>query len=161
MSSGFRYILIVLVAAAAVFAGLSLWPSAQGARQSGPAQAAAPGLASAPPPLPPSAPPIGATINTPHRSQPSWTFLSERDEPREERDWLYAQVSVVLRIKPGGPGHPATSLTRAPLTILKGTRLWPLRKDGEWVMVRSPSGLLGYVHNSEIDTHYPVCKRRY
>jgi hypothetical protein len=47
------------------------------------------------------------------------------------------------------------------MTILRGTRLWPLRTEGDWVMVRAPSGLLGYVHSNEVDKHRPFFERKY
>jgi multidrug resistance efflux pump len=50
MSSGFRYIFMVLVIAAAVFAGLSLWPALLDALSNGKAQAA-PGVPAVAPPL--------------------------------------------------------------------------------------------------------------
>jgi hypothetical protein len=161
MSSGFRYILVVLVAATALFAGLSLWPSVRDALNGSPSQAAP---ASQPAPSPPSSPaaPTRATVGSSHRVRVPLTLLSERDErPADDRQWLYAQIPVTLRIKPGGRGHPAPSLTHAPLVILQGTRLWPVQQEGEWVMVRSPGGLLGYVLDSEVGTRIPYCKRKY
>ncbi|MGD8863825.1 MAG: hypothetical protein PVI30_27675 [Myxococcales bacterium] len=163
MSSGFRYLLIALVTITALFAGISLWPALKAGWRGSPAQTTPAPAQPAPSAAP--APSGGSAANRvsrhAQRSLPTWTAAAKQEEPAARRNWLYAQVSVVLRTTPDGIGFRAPSLCQAPLTIVKGTRLWPVRTEGDWVMVRSPSGLLGYVHTSEIDSHLPYFKRKY
>lgn len=157
---GFRYILAGLLAIALVFAGLSLWPYAAGMLGASSSQAAPTAAAAAAPlALPPAVSP--PALPPPAAGQPTFVFAEEREQPPEQRSWLYTQRSAILRVEPGGTGHRAPTVSTAPVTILIGTRLWPLRTEAEWVMVRSPSGLLGWVHTSEVDTSIPYFKRRY
>jgi len=156
--------LIALVTVTALFAGISLWPALKAGWSGSPAQTT-PATAQ---PAPTSAPApggggsaAGRVSRHAQRSLPTWTAAANQEESAARRTWLYAQASVILRTTPGGVGFRAPSISQAPLTIVKGTRLWPVRTEGDWVMVRSPSGLLGYVHTSEIDSHLPYFKRKY
>ena len=162
MTGGFRYLFTFLVIIAVVFAGFSLWPVLIDTLTGGSTQSALATSATVPPSTAvASLPPIGATLATPSRA-PSYTFQEERETPPTERkSWLYAQRAVILRIEPGGIGHRPPTVSHAQLTILKGTRMWPVRTEADWIMVRSPSGLLGYVHTGEVDTSIPYCKRKY
>ena len=77
------------------------------------------------------------------------------------RLWLYTKKSAILRIEPDGIGHRAKSASHAPLTIARGTRLWPIQTEGEWVLLRSPGGTLGWMHSSEVDARCPYIRHKY
>ncbi|MCH7471777.1 hypothetical protein IIA79_02365 [bacterium] len=69
--------------------------------------------------------------------------------------WQFAQRATVMHFEPGRNPIIPPCLNRAPLTILAGTRLWPVKTEGEWVMVRSPSRMLGWVLNGDIGPRRP------
>ncbi|MBN2082589.1 hypothetical protein JW859_10350 [bacterium] len=91
---------------------------------------------------------------------PPVTYAAQQHkEEKPQTDWIYTQHSAILRITPGGNSYRAASVSSAPLTILVGTRLYAQRTEGEWVMVKSPSGLLGWLHESEVGTNIPYYDR--
>ena len=71
-------------------------------------------------------------------------------EAAQEKTWVYAKRDVELLVEPEGVAHTPTSLNHAPLTILAGTRLWPVQIEGDWVLVSSPSYTLGWVKSEDI-----------
>ena len=159
MVGGFRFLVSGLLAAVAVFALISWWPWLSGAVHPASSSGAplAPGggaLAAVPSVVPPP-------LASPPKPPPSYTFAEERDRPPEQRVWLYTQQAAVLRVTPGGIGHRAPTISTAPLLILTGTRMWPVKTEGEWVLVRAPSGLLGWMTGQELGSRPPYETRDY
>jgi hypothetical protein len=154
MTGGFRYLVMGLVSVVAIFAGLSLWPVLEDTLNSPAPQAAAQPHQPAAVPLAP--PPVASQ---PPSAKPSYTFHEQPEEAPKPLSWLYTQRSAILRIKPGGTGHRAATVSCAPLRIATGTRLWPVKTEGDWVMLRSPSGTLGWMHVSEVGKRAPYVYR--
>lgn len=160
MSTGFQYMLAGMAVIALLFAGLSLLPTWR-SEAAPPANPAA-GASSPALPLPAtSAPTPAVTAPAAVPSSPSYTFQRERTEASRELTWLFTKSSVVLRKSPNGEPYRPPTVCFAPLTILPGTRLWPIRTEGDWVMVRSPSQLLGWIPQSEVSNRAPIVLRKY
>jgi hypothetical protein len=73
----------------------------------------------------------------------------------------YARRTVILLGRPGGVPLIPSSLNKAPLTVLRGTRLLPMREEGKWVMVQSPSGLMGWTKTTELTATRPIAPDHY
>lgn len=69
--------------------------------------------------------------------------------------------SIILRKTPGGEGHHAASASLAPLTICRDTRVWAIRQEADWMLVRSPGRNLGWVETSELATMTPELELLY
>lgn len=165
MGGGYRYVLGAMLATALLYAALSLLPvicgtqGAAGPRGGGAKTLSTTSVSAAPPAV--SAAGTAASPAVAAAQPPSYTFVSERETGSSDVTWLYTREPVILRVEPAGKPHIATCLTRAPLTILRGTRLWPLETRGEWVLVRSPSRLLGWVNQRDLVTHPGNARRSY
>jgi hypothetical protein len=85
-------------------------------------------------------------LNTPRRSTIPWNYA----------DVKYARRTVTLRKTPAGQGLKAQSLNLADLRILKGTRLMPVKQQGDWVMVQAPSAVIGWVPAKDLARTRPV-----
>ena len=75
--------------------------------------------------------------------------------PWRYADMKYARHTVLMTTIPGGPGVRAENLTKAGLTIHRGTRLMPVKRHGDWVLVQSPSAELGWVPEHELTSQRP------
>lgn len=159
---GFRYIAGGLIVIVAAFAVASSWPLLLSAFSPPAIAPAQPALAQSPAAtqLPPTMAPTPLLTPNPAQapaSEPSITLTDLPDETPPHPGWIYVQQSAVLRVKPGGRGMPAPSLTNTELVIAKGTRLWPRKIEGGWVLVKSPGGRLGWLAVDEVGKHIPVC----
>lgn len=65
--------------------------------------------------------------------------------------WRQARVSVLLLKTPSGDPFRAATKSMAPLTIIKGSRLWAIRQEGDWMLVRSPGRTLGWVSARDLE----------
>jgi len=156
MAGGFRYFAGGMMLVILVFAGISLWPLLN--QRFAPAAQPLPTIAPpqpAPPPVPTSPPQTPVT-----QTFPEYKFTDDLEAKPVHPGWLYCQESTILRIKPGGIGFPPISLNNAPLTLAKGTRVWPRETDGDWVMIKSPGGRLGWVRAIELDKRRPHVPKR-
>ena len=149
MSSGFRYVLSGALIIAVLFAALSLLPtylSRQSPTSSTPTTptpaTTTPRVFTMPPvaTVPAAAPPMPAVLP------------GEEEQPGVS--WVYTAQPVVLRVKPDGDPYYAASVSSAPLTILGGTRMLSIRSEGDWLMVRVPSRLLGWIPAREVVYSY-------
>jgi len=157
MSGGFRIVLILVAVIALLFAGFSLWPLYRQMQSQPASQPATP--APAPASSTSTAAPAATAPLSPAPTPPITYATRQPKEEKPETTWLYTQHSAILRVTPGGHSYRAASVSSAPLTILVGTRLYAQKTEGEWVMVKSPSGLLGWLHESEVGTNIPYYDR--
>jgi hypothetical protein len=170
MESG-KIFLIVLVTAISTYAALTAWPAIRDLLHPQPAIV----TAGTPPPLTVAAvSPVtsSSSVRNPTASIPSPSYVSPAVHlppqgmslagtmPSTVPAWdisrsRYARKTVTMRAKPGGEPLKPPSLNRSPLTILEGTRLLPVQEQGEWVMVQSPSAILGWIRTAELTANRP------
>lgn len=171
MESG-KLFLVALVAVVSTYAAVTAWPAVKELfnpmNGSAVASSTAPATVTPPTTPAPSVPVrnVAAAQGTlrsggihPQVQQASvQPFSSPRLStiPWSMADMKYAKRSVVMRTRPGGEALKAVSLTRAGLTILRGTRLMPVKHDGDWVMVQAPSAVLGWVRARELTDKRPI-----
>ncbi len=65
--------------------------------------------------------------------------------------WRQARFSLILHKEPAGEPFRAATKSKAPLTIVKGSRLWAIRQEGEWILVRSPGRTIGWVNAGDLE----------
>jgi hypothetical protein len=160
MESG-RIFLAVLITAVSTYAAVTAWPAVHDLlrpkpailAQAAPVPAATVQQNAGLPALPPQTASAHAhTAPTPlNVSNTMPSALAAYDYSKVK----YARRALTMRSKPSGQGLKPPSLNRSPLTILEGTRLLPVREEGEWVMVQSPSAVLGWVLSSELTAMRP------
>ena len=158
MTGGFRYIAGGIFLVFLVFAIISTWPVWIAA-----SQPASPPVAAANPTQPANIPAPAPVTRPVVQSAPpavEYRFTEDLESTPPHPGWLYTQDSTILRIKPGGIGFPPPSLNNAPLTLAKGTRVWPRETEGDWVMIKSPGGRLGWVRATELDNSRPYIPPR-
>jgi hypothetical protein len=123
----------------------------------------------------PSAPSGGApNINQVLRGQaspapgPSWSKLAlpGTNAPNDGQaspglGWRVAQYSTILRKAPGGEGYRAPTASLALLIIVGGSRVWAIRQEGNWMLVRSPARTLGWVEAQAIAFMSPELEQLY
>jgi hypothetical protein len=156
MNNGFMFLLAGLVVLAALLAGMSMGSHFTAAAPKSSSDVAT--LAANPQPalnlsLPQSvSPPPAPLPPAPGPGSPKLVLKRTRnEEPKRDINWLYASKPALLRKAPAGDPYSASSICFAPLTILPGTRLWPMEVRGEWIMVRSPSSMIGWLARSEVE----------
>jgi len=76
--------------------------------------------------------------------------------PWDNTHLKYASHTLVMHARPGGLPIQPPNLNRAPLTVMRGTRLMTLRSQGEWVMVQDLSADLGWVMAVELVDERPM-----
>lgn len=172
---GVRTIVIGLGLVLLTYAALSAWPAVQALMNPEPLEpqplllaGAAPAPATLPRAIPQRPLPGSAVAAQPPQSgrpQPRLIADLSRGGGMSVANWdsekvRYAVESVVLHTKPGGTPLQPTSLNRAPLTVLSGTRLLPVKEHGNWVLVSSPSSMLGWVRKSELANKPPRAREK-
>jgi hypothetical protein len=180
MESG-KMLLVALISAVSTYAAVTAWPAIKeltAPEVSGSAVAAGSSL---PLPLPgatasPAAAPAGLPRATaaggysapvtqmPARKAAGGDSGIDVRMPAVSWDYThtkYARVTVVLQAKPGGAGVRPVSLNKAPLTVLRGTRLKPIKDQGSWVMVQAPSAQAGWVMARDLTETRPVTVDHY
>jgi len=162
MKNDFQFMVFLMAVIALLFVGLSLMPDLRHSAASAQAQAPITLAATTPPavaaPAPPSPPPSAAA---PASRAPKYVFRRGRTEASRDLNWLFTRHAVILLKEPDGDPYTPVTICDAPLLILPGTRLWPIKTEGEWVMVKSPSQLLGWVPQSEVSNRAPIVNRTY
>jgi hypothetical protein len=171
MESG-KIFLVALISVISTYAAITAWPAVKelfNPMNGSAAAASTPATAVTPPTRPAAAPPAQTIPAVQSMSQPvggrvrvQQASVQPLSSPRLStipwniNDLKYAKRSIVMRARPGGEPLKAVSLNKAGLTILRGTRLMPVKNQGEWVMVQSPSALLGWVRAKELTSERPV-----
>lgn len=172
MSSGFRFVLAGACAIAVFFIALSLWRylpqidvslrhmgngGLQGQSSTAPLTAQpATGIS----PHAPSSTPGNLHASSralPGRGQATLHsaaagaqgILEPQDSKAPER-WLLATDNAIVRKRPGGDPMIALSLSKAPLTVLSGSYLREVRREGDWVLILSPSHTLGWISQQQV-----------
>jgi hypothetical protein len=176
MSSGFRFVLAGACAVALLFVALSLWRylpqldvslrppqtgNAQPPAPSPPYQAPhtfiatpAPAAGATPPAsssaaAPPAAPAGQQQVTLHSPAAGAEQALHDPDAGVPDR-WLLTTANAIVRKRPGGDPLVALSVSKAPLTVLSGCYLREVRREGDWVLILSPSRTLGWVSQRQV-----------
>jgi hypothetical protein len=169
-----KLFLVAIISAAATWAAMTAWPAIQELLYPPTSS-----TASVPDTLADNGTPLlaaGIVPSTDHASLPKAVVPMPMPEPVVPQslststrallqtwgrdDMKYARFSVVLRATPDGVGKRPVSLNRAPLTVVKGTRLYMVKEQDDWVLVQSPSAETGWVHKQELTEKRPIALNR-